>query len=58
MKGKIYMKKMNWLTIIGGVATVAGFLIEIVQSYVEKEKETENTINEKIEEAFKERGLQ
>lgn len=50
------MKKINWLSIVGGVATVAGFIIELVQSYV-SEKEAERMIDEKINKAFEERGI-
>ena len=50
------MKKINWISIIGGVATIAGFVIELVQGYVE-DKETEALIDEKIQKAMDERKL-
>lgn len=50
-------KKINWLGIIGGLATIAGFAIEMVQSYV-ADKESEKMIDEKIKKAFEERGQQ
>ena len=48
-------KKINWLGVIGRLATIEGFAIEMVQSYV-ADKESEKLIDEKIKKAFEERG--